>query len=120
MTDWKDRALSATHGTRFGAIIACMLGHSIDAPRFDGKAIITSDAFVMCNFTTAEGERELGAFVGGLDDIETNVAGLADHLNLSAAEREEFAKVLEGWIAMEYCDGKARLRKAATKGLSLH
>jgi len=87
---------------------------------FDGKATVTSDAFVMCNFTKADGERELGAFVGGLDDIEANVTGLAQHLELTATEREEFAKVLEGWIAMEYCDGKARLRRAATKGIALH
>ena len=74
---WKDRALAATRGTQLGAIIACSLSLPRSSPMFNGKASITSDGFVMCDFTDTAGVTHMGAFVGAVSDLNRNVEGLA-------------------------------------------
>jgi|GEM_PF-318315 len=114
MSDWKKRAVSAAEGTRTGAIIACVLGHEIEPPCFHGKAAVTADGFIMCDFTSGDGLRHGGAMVGNLDDLEENVVQLARHLNLTATERGEFAAALGEWIKTEYCNARTRLKTALT------
>jgi hypothetical protein len=117
MTTWKERALAATRGSKFGAVVACALGEKIDAPCFHGKAHVTSDSFVMCDFSDKNGRGHTGAFVGDVDDIVRNGVGLADHLNLTAEERAEFGKALAGWIGRDYSDDDAKGRiTAAVEG----
>lgn len=113
--NWQDKAIAATHDSQFGAIIACALGRNPDdVPRFNGKASVTSDGFVMCDFVDRSGESRMGALVGSLNDLERNVKGLADHLQLSAQERGEYAEKLGGWISEDYSgDAVKRIRKAA-------
>jgi hypothetical protein len=110
--NWQDKAQAATRGTQLGAIIACALGREIDGPRFHGKASVTSDGFVMCSFTGADGREHMGAFVGSLSDLTRNAGGLADHLKLSAEEREAFYDAIKEWIALDYHGSLTQLRAA--------
>lgn len=114
--NWKDKALAATRGSQLGAIIACAIGREQPVPCFHGKARITSDGFVMCDFTRFNGEHKMGAFVGSLNDLIRNAVGLANHLNLDAEERVEFAERLSGWIATDYSGGAADRISTALKG----
>lgn len=107
MTNWKDKALAATRGSQFGAILSAATDTEIPAPSFSGKASITSDSFVMCNFTKANGENHMGAFVGGASDLVRNTQGLAKHLKLDDAERAELFATVRNWIGQDYSGGKA-------------
>jgi hypothetical protein len=102
---WKDKALAATNGSQFGAIIRCALG--LDAglttgPRFVGNASVTSDGFVMCNFIDKNGQFRHSAFVGSKDDLTRNFRGLSDHLKLNDKDRAAFRKVLASWISQDW------------------
>jgi hypothetical protein len=115
--NWKDKALAATQGSQLGAIVARVLDREIPAPHFNGKAIVTSDGFLLAHFTARNGDRHADAFVGTLIDLQRNVGLLADHLKLTAEERGEFADALAGWIGIDYngrrsTDAADRLRKA--------
>jgi hypothetical protein len=113
--NWKEKAIAATRGTQLGAIMACALDQEIPAPHFNGKASVTSDGFLMCNFTRANGEQHMGALVGAYNDLERNAIGLAAHLKLTDGERREFTDALVGWIGVDYSGGAAkRLRDALT------
>ncbi|MCK1671080.1 hypothetical protein [Bradyrhizobium sp. 150] len=113
--NWQDKAMAATRGSQLGAIIACALGRNPDdVPRFNGKASVTSDGFIMCDFVDRSGEGRMSALAGSLSDLERNVKGLADHLQLTAEERGEYAEKLGGWISEDYSgDAVKRIRKAA-------
>jgi len=114
--DWKEKSLLATRGTKFDAVIACVLGRDIPAPCFNGKASVTSDGFVMCSYThNNNGERHMGAFVGSFNDIQRNAIGLADHLKLTDKERGEYAATLAGWIGVDYYGAAIKLRNAIAK-----
>jgi hypothetical protein len=65
----------------------CALGRKIEGPSFDGKALVTSDGFVMCNFTDSYGQYHMGAFVGDISDLDRNVAGLSAHVKLNETDR---------------------------------
>lgn len=104
----KDKLLACTRGTQLGAIIACALGVERDAvPRFCGKAMLTSDGFIMCNFVDRDGFGHLGAFVGSLDDFDRNVVGVAAHCKLNADDRAMFFQVMDDWC------GAAKSRRHA-------
>lgn len=101
--NWKDIALEATRGTKTGAILRCFLGRNGDeAPRFEGKACITSDGFIMANFVDRHGGVHLGAFVGSAEDFFDNVRGLSEHLGLDHKERAELSSAALNWIAADY------------------
>jgi hypothetical protein len=101
---WKDKAVLATRGSKFGAIIksALGLGEGENGPRFSGKASITSDGFVMCNFIDAHGELHFGAFVGDVSDLTNNFEGLSKHLGLTPRDKTELKAALDGWIGTDY------------------
>jgi hypothetical protein len=115
MMNWQDKAEAATRGTQLGAIIAAALGREIEAPCFHGKASVTSDGFVMCDFTDKSGNGHMGAFVGSMSDLIRNAGGLADHLKLDAAERAEFYEAIKNWISLDYSASAAGLRRAILK-----
>lgn len=101
--DWKARAIAATRGTQFGAIIACAASVDRDAtPRFVGKAIVTSDGFVMCDFVDRNGNCHYGAFVGASTDLTGNVTGLTSHLKLSSDDAAALRDLIRGWIGTDY------------------
>lgn len=96
-----DRLLAASKYSQLGAIIACAYGRDRDAlPRFTGKAIMTSDDFIMCNFIDRNGIGHMGAFVGSRQDFNRNVAGIAAHCNLSASERAQFFETMNDWCGV--------------------
>lgn len=102
-SSWRDRLLAATRGTQLGAIARCALGRNDDSvPRFEGRASVTSDGFVMCDFVDRDGNGHWGAFVGSDDDLERNVIGVADHLQLSDAERAEWFAAMKKWVAQDW------------------
>jgi hypothetical protein len=100
--NWKLNAYAATRGTQFGAIYCCAFNRPTSNPRFHGKATVTSDGFVTCDFTDRNGERHHGAFVGSVGDLRRNVAGLAAHLRLSDADRVELETGINQWIGVDY------------------
>lgn len=102
MPSWKERALAATRGSRFGAILSAATGTEIEAPCFHGKASVTSDGFVMADFAGADGRYHMGAFVGAMSDLENNVRGLAKHLGLNDEERAELSDTVRGWVGRDY------------------
>ena len=102
MTDWQARAVTAAEGTQTGRIVACALGQEVAAPRFCGKATITSDGFVMCDFIDQHEQFRHGAFVGGVSDLEQNVLRLADHLRLDEAARQELCRKVQEWVETDY------------------
>lgn len=102
---WKYRAVKATNGpnTRLGAILLAVLKKQRGTlPRFASSAVVTSDGFILCTFTTREGVIHNGAFVGSVADLVANFRGLADHLKLTDAERTEMFNAVRGWIAHDY------------------
>lgn len=98
MRKWKVKALEATKNTRFGAILHAALGIEKDFPRFHGKASLTSDGYVLANFTDRSGQKHYGAFVGSFEDLNRNIQGLAEHLKLNSDEKRDLSETINGWI----------------------
>jgi hypothetical protein len=101
----KAKILNATDGSKTGAILRCALGE-IAAPgenqRFVGKASITSDGFVMCDFIDSNGEFRHGAFVGAIQSFDRNILGLADHLKLDQNDRTALIALAKSWISKDW------------------
>jgi len=112
MDSWQERAIAATRGnqSQLGTILLCALKRPADGvPTFHGKASITSDGFVMCDFTGRDGQYHHGAFIGSASDLEGNVRGLARHLALSDADRHELFHAVRDWIATDYSNTRLLL-----------
>lgn len=105
---WQYKAIQATAGnqTRLGTILLAAIGRSAKHPPwFGNSAVITSDSFVMCDFTDKRYTQHSGAFVCSVTELRDNFRGLADHLKLGDKDREAmFAKVRE-WISHDYSNG---------------
>jgi hypothetical protein len=99
----KTEIVLETRGTQFGAVLACALGFDKNpAPCFVGKAIITSDGYVQCNFTGKDGRNHHGAFVGSVRDLVNNTKHAADHFKLGTEDRADLYKAVREWIATDY------------------
>jgi hypothetical protein len=97
------RILDASAGTQLGAIIRCAYDLERDAiPRFCGKAVMTSDDYIMCNFIDRNGIGHMGAFVGSRTDFDRNVLGIALHCKLGPAERAMFVNTMNDWAGVKY------------------
>lgn len=99
---YKEKALAATRGSQLGAVLAAAFGEEIDAPRFDGKATVTSDGFVMCNFIDKNENYYMGAFVGSVHDLYANIQGLSDHLSLNKGDRDQLKEKINQWIEKDW------------------
>jgi len=99
---WKTKALAATKGSQFGAVLSSAFNKKIKAPCFTSKAIITSDGYVQANFVDKIGVARNSAFVGSATDLVRNTRGLADYLKLAAEDRKELFAVITDWIALDY------------------
>lgn len=100
---WQDKACAATRGTQFGAIIRCALERDREAlPRFTGKASVTSDGYVMCNFVDRDGAARYSAFVGSFGELISNMTNLKRHLKLITAECHEFDAVIRAWVGTDW------------------
>lgn len=109
----KTELVLETRGTQFGAILAAALGFKIDGPHFVGKAIVTSDGFVQCNFVDRNGVARHSAFVGSVEDLVRNTKGFADYRKLDETDRNALYSAIHGWVAIDYSNGRA------LKGLEL-
>lgn len=82
------------------AIIAAMLQQEPRTlQKFVGKAIVTSDGFVQCNFVGADGVAHHSAFVGSAEEVERNVHAVADELGIPA---EQTDALLQEWYVIDY------------------
>mgnify|MGYP000529467603 CR=1 FL=1 len=97
------KVLAATDGTKFGAIIRCALGVDRDVyPRFEGKAHVTSDGYVMCDFVGQDHGYHTGAFVGALSDLDLNIVGLSKHLGMTPSEYNALTAIVTSWIGRDW------------------
>lgn len=99
---WQGNAIAATRDSQFGAILACALGREQAAPYFYGKATVTSDGFVQCNFCDKDGDHHWGAFVGAFSDLDRNVERLAKHLKLNSDDHNALTAAVAGWIGKDW------------------
>lgn len=109
--DYRAKLILATHdgeaplGQRrslLGCIVLAALGKQPKAaPYFTGKAIITSDGFVMCDFTDSKGYH-IGALVCRDEDMVRNLLGLVDHCQLSNEEKIDFLARVNNWIGADH------------------
>ena len=116
--DWINDLRAATQGTKFGAILACASNWPVakGTPAFDGRATLTSDGMLLCDFLDTCGSRHSGAFVGSFADLCRNLAGVAAHLALTAGDREKLAKVSSRWITYSYRPNYRETLAAACSG----
>ena len=83
LPDHLKQALDATKGSRLGAMLACaFMGQDqpTDGPYFSGKAVVTSDGYIMWDFTTKGGDFHGGALAGDWQSFMDNIRGLVVHL----------------------------------------
>lgn len=101
---WQDKVLAATCETRLGCILRCAMGRNseTDFPRFQGKAVITSDGYLTGDFYSEDGAFHHGAFVGDVHDFERNVQGLCEHLGLEGDDKMHFYRAARDWIETDY------------------
>ena len=103
---WRDRAIAATRGnqTQFGTILLNALNRNQEGsfPQFHGRASLTVDGYVMCDFTDREGCHHYGAFVGGLEDVVNNTDRLAAFLRLSDEDRANLRDAIEKWLGAKH------------------
>lgn len=105
--DYRAKLILATHdgeaplGQRrslLGCIVLAALQKQPKAPPyFTGKANITSDGFVMCDFTDDRGFHAQ-ALVCRDEDMVRNLLGLVDHCQLSNEEKIDFLARVNHWI----------------------
>lgn len=103
---WQYRAVAATRGntSQLGALVIAILkrpGRQAP-PAFGPSAVITPDGFVMSNFVDKHGMVAVGVVVGSVDEVVGNFRGLADHLKLNDAERQEMFDLMRDWISTDY------------------
>lgn len=106
----KDKILAATKDTRLGAVLQCAMDPAGPRPYpcFIGKATITSDGYVMCDFFDGDGQLRLGAFVGAAESLERNVGALGAHLGLDEAQKAQLFALAKSWIGKDYRSEKSR------------
>ena len=98
-----DKLYHGSGATQTHAIIACALGRDpMTTAKFVGKAIVTSDGFIQCDFIDHDGQGRRGAFVGSWGELEINLAGLIQHLGLGPAELQQLTKLVESWVGTDY------------------
>ena len=96
----RDRLYAARPHPMTHAIIAAMLGREPQTPqRYVGKAIVTSDGFVQCNFVDSNGVSHHSAFVSSYEEIEANVLSVSDLLGI---DPDETRQLIASWIAIDY------------------
>lgn len=89
--------------TQTHAIIACALDRDpMTTARFVGKATITSDGFIQCDFVDHDGQGRRGAFVGSWGELEANLIDLIHHLELGEPELAHLRALVKSWVGTDY------------------
>jgi len=102
MYEWQAKAIAATRGTKFGVMLLSALGVEPDHPPSCGKPCVTSDGFLIGGFTSEHGERHMGALLGDVADLETNIVAFPTHLGMTPDERKEFYAMWRKWVTTDY------------------
>lgn len=98
----KEKILKVTVGSQFGAVLRCAMNVERDAvPRFSGKAMVTSDKMIMCNYVDSNGQLHLGAFVGSKADLWKNVLGISTFLKLDKPDIADLTTLIDAWLGLE-------------------
>lgn len=71
-------------------------------PRFVGRANVTSDGYLMCDFVTRDGGHKHGAFFGAVSDLWENERRFVEHFKLAPAVAKELHAKLQAWIATDW------------------
>jgi len=83
LPDHLKQALDTTKGSRLGAMLACAFmgdDQPTDGPHFSGKANVTSDGYLMWDFTNKAREFHRGALAGDWQSFMDNIRQLVVHL----------------------------------------
>ena len=100
------RILEVTSDTRTGCILRAMFHDPRDyLPRYDRKAIITSDGYLMCGYTDRHGNYHPGAFVGSAFELTRNLIALCVFAKLSGDEILALGDAADEWIGTDYRPG---------------
>jgi hypothetical protein len=114
---WNVRILTEAHGNKSqgGAlIIAALRNASIriprahaGLPRFNGRAIVTSDGFLICFFVGKDRQGHAGAFAGAANSFEKSCNAIAANARLDAEERRAFFDAIKSFVEIDYrvCPG---------------
>ncbi len=101
--DLATRIYEGSGPTQTHAILAAAMGREpLTTARYVGRAVCTSDGYLMCSFVGEDGDHHMGAFVGSYGDLEQNLIRLGKHLGLTAEEKLELGDLVDGWIATDY------------------
>ena len=99
----QDKLWAGSGATQTHAILACAMGREpMTTAKFVGKATVTSDGFVMCDFVDHDGQGRRGAFIGSWDELQANLVGLIAHLGLGEAELAELNTLVRSWVGTDY------------------
>jgi hypothetical protein len=90
--------------TQMHAILACAMGRDpLTTARFVGKATVTSDGYIQCDFVDHDGTGRRSAFVGSYGELEANLQSLViQHLGLGQDELQQATTLIESWIGTDY------------------
>lgn len=105
--DWRLRLIEATQGNRsiLGCVVIAAIGHrSENPPYLVGKATVTNDGQVLCDFVERGGTYYFNARIGDDEDFARNIAGLAVAAGLDDLERIEFLARVNNWIGRDERD----------------
>jgi hypothetical protein len=99
---WRAKAMRATEGTRFGIMLLSALGLEPEHPPSCGRPCVTSDGFLIGNYVSEDGESHMGALLGAVADLETNIVAFPRAVGMTLADRKEFYATWRKWIATDY------------------
>jgi len=97
----KAKLLSLFHaGSKVHAMVAAALQVEIDAPRFHGRATLTSDGHIMCNFEGRDGEFHMGAHAGHIETLRDFIEHGLEHGKLTATQYARIRNALCAWLRL--------------------
>lgn len=102
--DWRLKLIEATQGNRtmLGCIVLVAIGKEPEnPPYFRGKAYITNQGEVLCDFVEKDGTYRVKARVSDDEDLVRNLVGLTVHCDLNDQERVEFLARVNNWIGTD-------------------
>lgn len=102
--DWRLKLIEKTRGnqTHEGRIVLAAIGKEpSNPPYFRGRANITSDGMVLCDFVSADGVYHHDDVVGTDSDLVRNMVALASFSGLNDDEKIEFLALVNDWIAVD-------------------
>lgn len=100
---WQYRAVESTLGnqSKLGCILLAVLGKSRDKRAFSEAAGLTKEGYVIAGWYDRDGAYRGLVKVCDVQELCDNFSGLADHLQLSDADRIALFAAVRNWIAVD-------------------